>query len=677
MVRRSETQSLVRRNWAAFKKHRPGVFAVLEKISTPVSTLVVEDGVAVNINLGEINLYPEHAVKWTKDQLDQHFRNPDRIIFSDPWHCNITTVSKKLLKKLAAYLIEKGMSEGEGYPVADVGFGFIFGIGLGYHIPELLAGKVCRHMVLIEPIPEFIIHSFAAVDWGKIFRAASRKNINLYFLPHESPDENIHAIQRIISSCGTTFLDGSQAYIHYPSWNIQETRKILNEKIKNFYISSGYFEDELIMMKNTYLNFIKWPFSLVSRKPYLEQTIPVFIVGSGPSVDKDMPYIKKWRDRVIVFSCGTSLGILLKNEIRPDLHLENENTPQLLDNLKNFKNEYGLEGITLVVTTTVHPDVSGLFDNRWYFFRPALSSSVLLLGSAEPLRGSDPLVSNAALAVSSAVGFKNIYLFGVDCGRRDGTAHHSQDAVYYEEDYDNYAAGESFDFIEKQLNREVPANFGGKAMTSWSLDLSRINLSILQRTGNFTLFNCSDGARIDGATPKAAAAINLTNPPAQQLLTLKRIENQLTHYKADEYLDAVDLAADAKGCDKFIEKFRELVETAKHKDKSFWEIEQRLDRLWNENFVELKGALKMTGGSYAAMLRLGAFLGNRIVNTRKRRKFMRFFLDEYGKSCVWMAGEARIRLKEMSERKTDLTDVGDADAVDAQQPGVSGKNVDE
>lgn len=664
MVKRSGTQSLVRRNWAAFNKYQPGIYAVLKKISPPVSKLVVEDDVAVNINLGEINLYPEHAAKWTGSQLEHHFQNPDRIVFSDPWHCNITTVSKKLLKKLAAYLIERGMGENEGYPVVDVGFGFIFGVGLGYHIPELMAREVCRHMVLIEPIPEFIIHSFSAVDWGKIFRAAARKHISIYFLPHESPDENIHALQRIIITCGSTFLDGSQAYIHYHSWNINEARKILNEKIKSLYISSGYFEDELIMMKNTYLNFIKWSFHLVSRKPYLEQTIPVFIIGSGPSLDNDLPYIKKWRDRVIVFSCGTSLGILLKNGIRPDLHLENENTPQLLENLKNFKKEYGFEGITLVVTTTVHYDVSSLFDNRWYFFRPALSSSVILLGAAEPLRGADPLVSNAALAVSSAVGFKEIYLFGVDCGRREGGAHHSRDAVYYEEDYDNYAAGESFDFIEKQLTREVPANFGGKAMTSWSLDLSRINMSILQRTGKFTLFNCSDGARIDGANPKAAAAISLKNPPSQQLPTLKRIEGQLTYYQADEYLTPVDLAADVEGCDKFIEKFKELVETAKREDNSFWEIEQRLDRLWNENFVELKGALKITGGSYAAMLRLGAFLGNRIADTRKRRKFMRFFLDEYGKSCVWMAGEAKTRLKEMAERKTELTDVGDADAVE-------------
>jgi len=651
-------KTLVERNWDAFRKRQPDHWALLKEIGTPVSKLVIEDGEAVNIDLGKIRLYPEAGAKWTGDQIDQYFLNPDRITFTDPWHCNISDVSAKVLNRLTTRLIENGLSKGEGRPVTDTGYAFVFGVGLGYHLPELVDREICRHIILIEPMAEFIIHSFSAIDWGKVFSAASKKKMNIYFLVNDNPEEIVDIIGKVILKIGATFLDGSYAYIHYYSWVLKESRLLLNQSIKNYYVSPGYFEDEIIMMSNTYGNFTKWPFHLVTRKPYLEQAMPVFVVGSGPSLDKDMPYIKKWRDRVIVFSCGTSLGILLKNGVRPDLHVENENTPELVDNLRNFQKKYGFDGVTLVVTTSVHPDVGALFENRWYYFRAALSSSVVLVAGAEPLLGADPLVSNAAFAVSAAVGFRNIYFFGVDCGSRVGGAHHSKDAVYYQDDYDNFAEGESLEFIENQLNREAPANFGGKAMTSWCLDLSRLCISKLQRLRQVNLFNCSDGVKIDGAKPKAAAAIKLTNPPAMQKNVLSQIERQLLYYEAGAFLDPIDLAKDVEGCDVFIKGFKKMTADAKRKDKGFWDFEQRLEKFWNDNYGELKAVLKITGGSFYAILRLGAFLGNRIMDEKKRLEFMRYFLDEYCETCVWMARETKKLLVDIDQRKTELSQVG-------------------
>ena len=131
-------------------------------------------------------------------------------------------------------------------------------------------------------------------------------------------------------------------------WPLKEARTLLNERIKVFYLSSGFFEDEILMMRNTYYNLRGTAFRLVDRKRHRERSTPVFVVGSGPSLDRDIAAIKKWRDRAIVFSCGTAIGILLKNGIRPDLHVENENTFPLVKNLREFKRRYGFDGIRLV-----------------------------------------------------------------------------------------------------------------------------------------------------------------------------------------------------------------------------------------------------------------------------------------------------------------------------------------
>ena len=99
---------------------------------------------------------------------------------------------------------------------------------------------------------------------------------------------------------------------------------LMKERLKAYYITSGYFEDEIEMIRNCHANLRRWDFRVIESVPVREQSFPVLIVGAGPSLDRDMPHLKALRERAIVVSCGTSIGILLKNGIRPDLHCEIE-----------------------------------------------------------------------------------------------------------------------------------------------------------------------------------------------------------------------------------------------------------------------------------------------------------------------------------------------------------------
>ncbi len=362
----AERTSLFRRNRNAFRRHHPKIWAELERIEKPVSQAIIENDLVVNIDLGDIRLYPDPAPAWTARQLDDYFTNPDRLGFENPFHCNLSPVSVEVLRHIGEYLAEHKRAKLASYPVVDVGYAFIFGVGLGLHVADLVRRKVARNLILIEPIPEFLLHSMQAVDWNRIFAAARKQGMAIEFLLGKDPGATIDGIEVLFSRRGTTFLDGSYAYRHYHSWVLQEARAQLNEKIKVFYFSSGFFEDEILMMQNTYGNLRERAFHVVDRRPRIARRMPAFVIGSGSSLDRDLPYIKKWRDRAIVCSCGTSLGILLKNGIRPDLHVENENTLPLVKNLQNFRDTYGLDGIRLVCTTTLRPEASGLFDQRWF-----------------------------------------------------------------------------------------------------------------------------------------------------------------------------------------------------------------------------------------------------------------------------------------------------------------------
>jgi len=652
------SEKLFEKNKKAFKKHQPVIYEKLMALEQLVSSPVWENDEAVNIDLGEINLYPKHAGEWTSEQLTAYFENPDRVGFEDPSHCNVSAVSIEVLKDITEYFEQSEIEMLSSYPVVDVGFAFVFGVGLGQHIPELISRGIAKHIILIEPVMEFILHSMHVIDWRKLFKDAKKSGISIYFICGSDPFMNMTEVESIIRVHGGTFIDGSYAYIHYDSWHVQQARIILNEKVKLFYLSGGFFEDEILMMQNTYGNLRKWDFHLVERKPFLHQEYPVFIIGSGSSLDASLPFIKKWRDSCFIFSCGTSLGILLKNGIRPDFHVENENTRPLINNLIEWQEKYGLEGITLVASSTVVPELSGLFDNRWYYYRAALSSSTVFRGDHEPVEGADPLVSNAAFAVMNHLGFHNIYLFGVDCGMLLDGEHHSKDAVYYQDDYDNYVEGESLEFIEEGFDRQVPGNFGGKVMTSSALDLSRRTITHVQQLRRTNLVNCSNGAMIEMAKPMVAPAINLDSQPNQQAAVLQRVENQMRSFQPGEFLEKIDLDEAVEGCDIFLRKFEKSIRKSYEKDEGFWDLDKRIENFWDKNWDDCQAVLKIIGGTYASMVRMAAFGGTRIRDAELRKGYFHFFLDRYLETCLWMAKETKIMLAEMAADQEKLSDVG-------------------
>ena len=186
--------------------------------------------------------------------------------------------------------------------------------------------------------------------------------------------------------------------------------------------------------------------------------------------------------------------------------------------------------------------------------------------------------------------------------------------------------------------------------------------------------NCSNGARIDGTRPKVSGALDLSHEPANvQEKVLRSVEDSLRLVEPGELLEASDIAEHAAACDDFRVAFDALIDTAKEDDKGFWDLERRTEKFWTDDWSEYKGVLKIIGGSYASMVRLGAYGGSRITSRKARRDFFRFFLERYRESCQWMAAEAKVLLGDIAENKDELTEVGQdppftAPSGDATQP---------
>jgi hypothetical protein len=638
-------KAIVKRNITSFEENDPETLDILVGISDPITSPIYDQSDIVNIDLGGGELYPKPAKEWTENQLADFRENPDRLIFKDPSHCNLSGYSFKFFQPMQEYFADKGIKEDlTAGPLVDIGFLFVFGVGLGYHLRELVETTPAKRIILIEPIAEFYLHSFSAIEWKDIYRIAKKRGITIYNCLEAKPEEIVGFIEHTIGAVGNTFIDGSYYCPHYYSWTLKESYDLLQERIKHYFISSGFIEDEIGMMENTHRNIKDYDFHLLDgRKPYRAQEMPAFVVGSGPSIDKDLPMIKKWREQAIVFSCGTALRPLLSNGIRPDFHVELERDDVVPRGLNKMREEFDFTGITLITATTVPPEVMEMFDQRVYYFRASLSPAHLL-SPGELLDYAEPMVSNSGYATSTALGFRNVYLFGVDCGQKGRGQHHSKDSLYFIDGFEDWD-----EECQNRYDRVVPGNFGGNAETFWAFDLSRRMISEGQRIMRANLFNCSDGAMIRGAQPKASAALDFSGITIDRKTVVERLKSQMRHFEPGKILDEIDIDEQIEACENFPEAFKEFSDEARKDDKGFFEFERRLLNFHDTHRGDYLPVFAMAGGSINSMLRLGAFFGTRIEGTRKRNAFFKFFINQFEERCIDLADlchEALIGVKE-------------------------------
>ncbi|HTH16620.1 MAG TPA: 6-hydroxymethylpterin diphosphokinase MptE-like protein, partial [Magnetospirillum sp.] len=458
--------ALFDRNMDVFREHFPAVAARLEQISERICTRVPapDDNISIDGTL----LYPTNAAEWVRLQMEGVDQFGERILVPVAYS-NLSAIGRPLLDDFL------GFCRDHQYQIAsqrihEVGFHLVFGIGLGLHVPQLLEQTTARRLVLIEPVPEFLLLSMEVVDWAAIFQAAEERRVALQFILYEKPAEIARAIEHEVIFHGRPFLDGTYCYFHYYSWVLREAYSTFREGQRHIELNTGFYEDEMVMMSNAFGNFANNAFHQLAGKRYVEQKVPLFVCGSGPSLRATIPEIQKWRDHVVVMSCGTSLGPLLEAGIRPDLHCEIENVEMVYDILSGLEGKHGFQGITLVASSTVQPNVPPLFERTWFYQRGALTASTILAPDVPSVKGVDPLVSNAAFSVGATLGFRTVYLIGADCGARRKDDHHVKGAYKFESEEEKAKHDKMW---ADRFDREVPGNFGGKVYSAWHLDLSR------------------------------------------------------------------------------------------------------------------------------------------------------------------------------------------------------------
>jgi hypothetical protein len=643
----SDGPSLFDRNMAAFASVFPGLAHILRQIGTPVSKIVgTRETGDLNLDLGHTLLYGEDAESFAKAQIEEHDRAPIRFYLDPPTHTrgDVSHLQDELSIRLWEHCSTHALRARPKEASEEGGYLIVYGIGLGLHLETLFEKTDVIAFAVIEEHPEFLLQSFHLLDWGAIFLRMRDRHQEIRFFIESDPEILADKVHWYLREPAFGLLDGSFIFRHYSSMALDRAYQLFKEKLPLLPISNGFYEDEYVMLRNGTANLLKYDFDLLEERPRTEKNMPAFIVGSGPSLDAVIPLIREWQDRAVIFSGGTALKPLLEHGIRPDFHCELENTKPPADHLVGLHERFGdFAGITLIASTTVDPRLGALFEHRIFFFRDSVSTTPLWCPDRKGLFGTAPTCTNTALRMAQLFNLQEIYLFGVDLGTRDSTAHHSKDAIYNSDD-------QWLNDHQRDPNRimklEMPANFGGKAYTSvvfhWAQMMMEQTVAVL---GRVKVYNCSDGIQVAGTIPKLPKSVRMTTPPGRKAILMERLRREFTPKSAGDMVPWGKLMGFQEAIDHYFRDLRGLVETAREDRLTLREFYRAVKPLLAENGPRpFAGVLRsVVIGSLMMFFQVANFFDRR-AREEERPLLMEGYYDHLAEILRWMHVEITINL---------------------------------
>jgi len=514
--------TLFRRNLAVLRPFLgKAVIDILRTHKNRSVQVVGEPGTpSLNMEISSRPIYKPNATDYCKGQIRRFLDSPRQINLPDHLSCGENR--SNLAAVIAAHISGMDYARYGRQPAHfdSVAALVSFGLGLGVHVEDLYAGLPCRDLIILEPEFEFFFASLNAVDWVPIVERVNGRKGAIYFLFEKDPRLAFDALSMFLRDRSYGLIEGSYLFDHYKHESFPAVVSRLYESGANLLSYNGWVEDEVTHVVNHTENAARNVRKLLTTSGSNEIDAgtagrTAVVVGSGPSLNDTIRLIKNKRDKIILFSAGTSLGALLKAGLKPDFHCELENVDVVPDIIGNLKDRFDLSGITLVASTTVDPNVPALFDDCLFFLREGDGLLWALADPFEQIQLVGPSGVNTAVTIASTLGYQRIFLFGADFGVPFEGPKYASGVAYENIDKINVvrkkkgksitAAGGS---IQSSMNREISGNASDPVRSNDTLIGMLHRLEGTMRALNIDAYTVGNGAAIAGSKPCGEALFN-------------------------------------------------------------------------------------------------------------------------------------------------------------------------
>ncbi|MBX1395743.1 motility associated factor glycosyltransferase family protein, partial [Campylobacter jejuni] len=441
----------------------------------------------------------------------------------------------------------------------------IYGIGNALLIKNL--AKRYKHLFVFESEIELFILALSTIDLSEELKTyqvilfdAAAKDVEIHIamvFDQQSILEYLSLYEMFISS---------HYYLKYYETSILSLNElciksasvaIRNADITCFLplLTHGQFLQNIPSM----LESIPFQRILSERKNKFENAI---VVSAGPSLAKQLPLLKAYQDKAVIFCADGALSMLEKEGIIPDYVTNLDFTDLAMKFFQNKENKTSLN----VLSCATHPNVARSLkaENCMIILRnKALYQRFNLNDFGYIDTGTH--VSHFSYTLALALGFKNIILIGQDLAFDEKGNSHSQGFSY----------GEQFSGEKTVPTLKTQAYAGkGEVLTHITWNDYRIKLEYL--------FACnSKEAKFYNAT-EGGARINFT----EELSFKECCEKLLTKEKPKFELPK---SLTKNRSDKLLAKFKEKIQKDQENAKRFLDdalaLKQILENILSKDFL--------------------------------------------------------------------------------------------
>ncbi|ELK4667165.1 motility associated factor glycosyltransferase family protein, partial [Campylobacter coli] len=310
----------------------------------------------------------------------------------------------------------------------------------------------------------------------------------------------------------------------------------------------------------TMLESIPFQRILSERKNKFKNAI---VVSAGPSLAKQLPLLKIYQEKAVIFCADGALSMLEKEGIVPD-YITNLDSRDLA--LKFFENKEKLKRSIIALECATHPNIVQKLksENCMIVLRDkALYQRFNLNDFGYIDTGTH--VSHFSYTLALALGFKNIIMIGQDLAFDEKGNSHSK----------GFEFGEIFDKEQAYTKLKVPAYGGkGEVLSHMTWNDYRVKLEYL--------FACnSKEAKFYNAT-EGGSKINFTEELSFKECCEKLLKDNKPKFEFPKILTK-------NRSDKLLSKFKEKIEQDKVTAKNFLNdalvLKQMLESILSKDFL--------------------------------------------------------------------------------------------
>jgi len=290
----------------------------------------------------------------------------------------------------------------------------VLGFGVGTHVREL-AERIQKKTLLLVIDPD--IATFKAllkvIDLTPILKTSNVK-LAIGEPPAYAVRYRIDDYYKVNTIPDITVAEHKPSVKKYP-----EYYKKIKELLEESTIIGRQNLATLVESASLWQNQILSNISIIIKSPGLKTlfgrfpNVPAIIVGAGPSLDKNVAYLKNAKDKALIICVDTALRTLVTYDIKPDLVVTIDATTK---NYNYYLKDMDLSDMYLIAGPAVYPEVMSSFAPKIFvssFGHPLLEWIETFIGVKGTIKlgGS---VSTAAFDLARRCGSNPIVFVGQD-----------------------------------------------------------------------------------------------------------------------------------------------------------------------------------------------------------------------------------------------------------------------